>query len=272
MRVSRGVTETMCDKYLLYIDILGFADLVVKKGQVREVYNIIDSLNVHKHSAFKPIIFSDTILVYNIDKPDTPRHHSYLIMYLCEFAQDLFYRLVGRDIHFRAYLGKGEFEHILLRNVEAFYGEALVHAYQREHDIQCTGLFMEDQLLKNSEVFLASRYDSKCHFVHILQTLDRVSFKEAEYPIPEILVTAAGIEFLIAYDLVYLKNIHKHINDTSLSPQVRVKYLSTWQMIETRHKALLRVYERNGFDPRAICDFDWSDAMSRVGTDRGFHG
>lgn len=40
-------------KYLLYIDILGFKDLVADKPRkIEMLYGIIDSLNVHAHHAF----------------------------------------------------------------------------------------------------------------------------------------------------------------------------------------------------------------------------
>jgi hypothetical protein len=112
----------MPERYLLYIDMLGFSDLVLKRGGVGDLYKIIDSLNVHKHSAFKTIAFSDTLLVYNTYEPNTADDRRYAVMFMCEFAQDLFYRLVPRDLHFRAFLTKGEFEHQYLPHLQAFYG------------------------------------------------------------------------------------------------------------------------------------------------------
>ncbi|MGH9654682.1 MAG: hypothetical protein ACRD6B_14600 [Bryobacteraceae bacterium] len=56
----------------------------------------------------------------------------YMVMFLCEFAQDLLYRLIGRDIHFRAYITCADFAHYALENVkDVFYGEALIEAYLR---------------------------------------------------------------------------------------------------------------------------------------------
>ena len=118
-------------KYLLYIDMLGFSDLVRKRGAVKKLYETINKLNVHRHYAFKTIAFSDTLLVYNIVNPTTKQDREYLVMYSCEFAQDLFYRLIGRDLHFRAYLTLGEFKINEFENLEAFYGEALIDAYER---------------------------------------------------------------------------------------------------------------------------------------------
>ena len=98
-------------KYLLYIDILGFADLVKNdKEKVRKLYQVINSLNVHTHKAFSTLVFSDTILVYNKDDPNSPDDHRYISMYSIEFAQDLCYSLIGQDIYFRAIIDYDEFE------------------------------------------------------------------------------------------------------------------------------------------------------------------
>jgi hypothetical protein len=259
-------------KYLLYIDVLGFSDLVLKRRQVRELYSIINSLHAHEHPNFKTIAFSDTILIYNTYDPDSDQDRHYLVMFLCEFAQDLFYRLIGRDLHFRAYLAQGEFNHERLENIEAFYGEALVRAHRRAGEIQCCGLFIENNLLGDCDVFQTEPYDVDCHFVHLMQLLDSIRFKDVTYPISAELILPMGNEWLLAYELTYLRHIHGHMNDTNLSPRVRLKYAAAWQMIRKRHKALLDALEDNNFDPRSVSNFDWTEPMRRVGTPDGFHG
>jgi hypothetical protein len=78
--------DNMPAKYLLYIDMLGFSDLVRKRGAVKKLYEIINTLNVHRHDAFKTIAFSDTLLVYNIVNPKTKHDREYLVMYSCEIC------------------------------------------------------------------------------------------------------------------------------------------------------------------------------------------
>jgi hypothetical protein len=168
----------MPNKYLLYIDMLGFSDLVLRRGAVDELYALINSLNVHKHHAFKTSAFSDTLIVYNIYETDTPDSRRYHVMYMCEFAQDLFYRLVPRDLHFRAFLTKGEFEHQQLDNLQAFYGKALVAAYRREKTIDCTGLFIDAPILPDCTIFHYERYDAETYFIHLMQSLDQTRFKD----------------------------------------------------------------------------------------------
>jgi hypothetical protein len=60
------------------------------------------------------------------------------------------------------------------------------------------------------------------------------------------------------------------MNDMSLVPQVRVKYLSAWHMIQHRYRSVLDVLEGNGFNPRAICDIDWGPPFAKIGTEHGF--
>ncbi len=75
----------MKERFLLYIDVLGFTDLVSQSNaRIDDLYEVIASLHVHNHPSFKVIIFSDTILVYNVEGEDTRRDRTYLIMYLCE--------------------------------------------------------------------------------------------------------------------------------------------------------------------------------------------
>lgn len=54
----------MAERFFLYIDILGFKELINDKSAVTELYQIIDSLNVHGDGDFTCIVFSDTIVVY----------------------------------------------------------------------------------------------------------------------------------------------------------------------------------------------------------------
>ena len=117
--------EQECEeRFLLYIDILNFSNLVLRKGQVEALYYIINRLHVHRHDVFNTIIFSDTILVYNKLHPRSLEEVHYIVMYLCEFAQDLFYRLIGRDIHFRDYITCGDFAHYHTANIkDVFYGD-----------------------------------------------------------------------------------------------------------------------------------------------------
>src|SRR6266446_8306921 len=109
----------MPERYLLYIDVLGFKDMVKSSpSKVSQLYKTIDSLNVHRNKVFRTIVFSDTILVYNVVEPLNRFDHASLVMYSCEYFQDLLYKTVESNVHFRAVLRYGEFDHYHLQHIE----------------------------------------------------------------------------------------------------------------------------------------------------------
>lgn len=261
------------ERFLLYIDILNFSNLVAKKGKVEDLYEIINRLNVHRHGVFTTIIFSDTILVYNKSNARSLEDVRYMVMFLCEFAQDLFYRLIGRDIHFRAYITCDDFAHYGLENIkDVFYGEALIEAYQAEKKIQAMGLFMSNAVATYSDIFKTRRFNRSCRFVYIMQTLQRYSARKQDYPLDPASIVDTDAIWLLAYDIRYLKMIHMHKADVALPFRVRRKYETTWTMLLKQHSGFMSVLEESNFDPKAISVCDWSEPLERIGTSRGFFG
>lgn len=260
------------EKYFLYIDILGFSSLVLQ-DRVKDLYDRLDSLNAHTHRSFSTLVFSDTIVIYNKDDLDWDENDKMAIVSrLCEFAADLFYRLISQDIHFRGYICQGQFIHFKMKNIDAFYGRALVQSYVREREIHCTGLFIANELVPYLGFLESSEYDEYCHYVHLMESLNDITFDREDYPLHENLVAPLGLDVFAAYDISYLRNIHAHMNNINLSPRVRVKYLSAWQIIRQRHQALLDVLEQADFDPNSVCDIDWKPAFAKIGTSGGYFG
>lgn len=136
------------NRFFLYLDILGFTH-PVKQGNGRvisDLYEVIASLNANNHDAFKVVVFSDTVVVYNVNGGDTSEDASYLIMFLCEFAQDLLHRLTNRDIYFRAVITYGDFTHYELNGIPCFFGNALIEAYNSEKELKAIGLFIHKKI------------------------------------------------------------------------------------------------------------------------------
>lgn len=243
----------MDEKLFLYIDILGFSDIVDNRERIEALFAEIDQLNVHTDNGFSTIVFSDTILVYTKDGwLDSAEGQRSAVMWLVEFAQDLFYRLLHLDIHFRAYLTRGEFFHQRREHFESFHGKALVDCYTKEKAIQAMGVFMAKDIVALSDVFRVTPYDNDCSFVHVMQALDNVSFNGEAYPLDPILVQGMDLEWQLAQDVLYLSNLHRHMNDEGLPEQVRRKYAATWSLIHSRHTTLLEVLVASDFDPGAI--------------------
>ena len=258
----------MSKKYLLYIDILGFSDLVARSPKkIPQLYKIIDELNVHKHDVFKTLVFSDTILVYNKAPAHTEHDHSYIVMYSIEFAQDLFYRLVGKNIFFRATLCFGEFNHSKLKNVDGFYGPALTDSYNDQKTIPGTGIFLHKSVWKRNDIFHVVNFSRDYRFAIINQVLDsawqdyrpHIPFPISPYDFEDL-----DLPWEIAEDVVFFRNVYKNMNNHP-EPNVRTKFLTTWQLYRKRFGPILDALEKSKFDPKVLVpDFDWNKAMKQA--------
>src|ERR1700733_13525676 len=163
----------MNDHYLLYIDVLGFRELVESAPErVDELFQIVASLNVHGHGDFAAIAFSDTILIHNVATPASKHDRQYAVMYQCEFFRDLVHRVAGRGFSFRAILTYGPFHLYRLNDVSYFYGLALNRAYDKEKHLQVTGLLMDDHCHNFSNIFSSRPFGDGWHYVFVTQAMD----------------------------------------------------------------------------------------------------
>ncbi len=252
--------------YLLYIDILGFSHYVTKDTlQVRRIYKIIEDLNAHHHDAFKVIVFSDTVLIYNLVEPITNHDRNYYVMFLIEFAQNLLYEFSGKKLFFRALLVNGEFEHIISGKFEKYFGKALVRAYVKEKSIKCCGLFIDKESQKNNQVFSVAKHDNDVFFVYLNQSLD--AFYNGElgaWPVDADLMFDTDSQWHLAKDIYSLRDVFtlmsKHRN-----VDVRSKMKATWGYYEKRYPKLMRDLVSQNFDLSVLSKgFDWTDAVSRI--------
>lgn len=259
----------MPKKYLLYIDILGFSNLVEKGSRnVYEIYDAINQLNVHQHDAFKTIVFSDTVLVYNRTEPSSKHDHQYLVMYAIEFAQDLLYRLIGKNVFFRATLRYGEFTHFKFSNLDAFYGTSLINSYRDEKRIPCVGLFIHKSVWSRNDIFPTAPFSKDYRFVFLNQILHSV-YRELGTSLP--LSVEAGELFVdlghpweIAKDVIFLKQIHQNMTKHP-EPLVRAKFLTIWTLYRTKYPGILDGLESAKFNPKAILpNLNWTKYLKRA--------
>lgn len=255
------------ERFFLYLDILGFKEMMKSEERLNELYEAIDSLNVHKDDAFKTIVFSDTILVVADEAWNA--YPSKAIMWLVEFTQDLFYHLSHRNIHFRAIVTQGEFTYRSKKNFLSYHGKALVDCYQKEGTIKCCGTFLDQKLARHSTIFKLSHFDKDLCFVHLMQHLDDISYSYEQYPISGEYLLATGMEPWVAYLLRYLKIVHANANDHNLPSDVRIKFVMTWNMIAKRHDGLLRRLEEAQFDASKVVTLNWKPSEKLIGTDDG---
>ena len=162
-------------RYLLYIDILGFTELV-QAGfkRVDELYKVINQLNAHHHYAFHVICFSDTLLVYNVIDPMNSQDEKGIVGFLIEFARDLMYRLTKEEINFRAIIVYDEFKHYYQDKIECYYGNALIKCYNYEKQVNGIGLFIDKHIANLAHAPKVS-YDDQLDFICLLVSIPKVS-------------------------------------------------------------------------------------------------
>lgn len=241
------------ERFLLYIDILGFAEMTKREPRkVARLYAILDSLNVHRHDTFKTIVFSDTVLVYNPELATSDEERNYLVWYLIEFAEDLHHRLTGQEIYFRAVVTTGNFSHYPLKNIECFFGEALVSAYLHEKQIPSIGLFIDNECNKYNEYFRVAPFDNECNFVYLNRSLETLEQNTGgEYPFTD---RSFGIEDGTPYtpwQVRFLKDVYENMR-THRSPSVRTKFLTAWDFYAKRYPGMTQGLVNKAFSLTAL--------------------
>lgn len=255
----------MTDRYLLYIDILGFSNIVsTDKSRINDLYEVIASLNVHNHEAFKTVVFSDTILVYNLVSAISEHDRKYLVMYLCEFAQDLMRRLVKRNIVFRAVLIKGDFTHYELNSIPCFYGTALIEAYKNEKDINAIGLFISKELDKDNDIFKSRSFNNNFNFVYITQALQRVERDfQGNFPIEAWCFEETDEIWYIVPEVLIMEHIYLNAN-AKLTQSIKQKYQTTWSFYESEYPNTLKFLVKNRFDVFKMSpNAKWEEVLER---------
>ena len=241
----------MSERFLLYIDILGFSEMTKREPRkVARTYAILDSLNVHKHQAFKTIVFSDTVLVFNPTPAKSLDDRQYLVWYLTEFVEDLHHRLTGQDIYFRAVLTAGDFSHYSLKNIDCFFGRALISAYNREKVIPSIGLFMDKSCVKLNKFFRIVPFDDETSFVYLNRAIESLTtYTDDTYPFSD-----RDIEYQIPYlpwQVRHLKDVHTQMR-THRSPEVRAKFLTAWDFNAKCYPGLTRALVDGDFQVMAL--------------------
>ena len=237
----------------------------------------------HNHSSFEVIQFSDTLLVYNREYPLSAYDNHYLAMYMCEFAQELQYMLLGRGAFVRALVTRGQFEdtgsipNCTYKNIRSFWGQALVHAYQLTTSIKSIGLFVDESVKPHMRVFEAHPYDDQNQVWFVDTTsLQKMSFdyitNKKDLAVAFDSARLSGMANILSYDLFLLRRLFESAHDYTLAPTVRAKYLTTWEIYRNKYRTLCQAMEDAEFDFKGLLGHDWERVMGQIGRDRGFFG
>lgn len=239
----------MTERFLLYIDILGFSEMTRKEPRkVARIYSILDDLNVHRHNAFKTIVFSDTVLVYNPSVAATRGESEYLVWYLIEFAEDLHHRLTGQDVFFRAVINFGGFSHYRLRNIECFYGAALITAYLAEKELPSVGVFIDNHCNSFNKYFKTEKFNSDFSFVYMNRAMEALNkLTGGTFPSSAWDRSLEDSTPFIPWQVRFLKDVHTNMRNHP-DPSVRAKFLTAWGFYQKRYPQMLQVLEQSGFN------------------------
>ncbi len=239
----------------LYIDILGFEDLVrTNPIKVDKIFKAFDSLKVYKHFALQTVVFSDTILVFNKDE-SLPTH--YYCTYLVEYAQELFYRLSAVNVYFKGILTFGEFNFTQMTNIQAYYGLALIDAYKDEGNLEGFGLYVDKNLSNEIIVFDKVPFTEKYDFILLCQSLKNLyTTTDGVLPIEINLLSETDTFYRIDEDLRFFREI-QYIKQNHPVEKVRVKYQKVYDIYKTDLPLFFKTFEEEGFMPFIInADYD----------------
>jgi hypothetical protein len=220
--------------------------------KIARLYAILDSLNVHRHNAFKTIVFSDTVLVYNPQLADSDDKCSYLVWYLIEFAEDLHHRLTGQDIYFRAVLTSGSFSHYPLQHIECFFGEALVNAYLQEKAIPAVGLFIDKGCNRYNKYFRVAEFDDQYDFVYLNRSLESLHEVTGDkYPFIDPGISLGDQAPHTPWQVRFLRDVYSNMRGHKV-PSVRAKFLTTWDFYSNRYPGMTHALVQREFSLEAL--------------------
>ena len=235
------------NKTFLYIDILGFEKLVRDKSpKVDKIFSIIDGLNVHRHFAIKTIVFSDTILVFN--KSEEHSNH-YYVTYLIEYVQKLFYKLSYLNIYFKGLITLGEFNFSELKNIDAYYGLALIDTYKDESNLDGFGLYIDKKLSNDVVVFDKIEFNEKYDFVLLCQSLILLyEFTNGKLPIDTEILFETDRFHRIDEDLRFLREI-EYLKNNHPKERIKGKYQKVYELYKSVTLNFFKKFEEEGFLP-----------------------
>lgn len=243
----------------LYIDILGFSEMVQKQPcKIEKIFQIIDRLSVYKHYAFETIVFSDTILVFN-KKYNAPNH--YYVTYLIEFAQQLFYKLLSIDVYFKGLITYGEFNFKSMNNIQAYWGEALIETYNDANLLQGLGLFVNKKLSVDIVTFdKLDNIDSKYDYILLCQSYINL-YKSTKGKLPiEIEILYETDEYnQIDEDMSFFREI-RYVKDNCTVHKITNKYLVVYMWYKNYTYPLFKQLEDGNFSPSVLN----ADYMGRI--------
>lgn len=238
------------ERAFLYIDILGFSEMVnMKSPKISQIFEIIDTLSSFRHFAFTTILFSDTILIFNKNCKLQTHYH---ITFLIEFAQQLFYRLLRIGVYYRGIITYGEFNFNRLTNIQAYWGNALLETHQDESTLDGLGLFVKNDLVTSILTFKTKMINDKYSFVFLCQSYIRL-YTNTKGNLPVDYECLIGTDDYCDLDkeLAFFREI-EWLKTYYPSYIIRRKYSTVYNWYKEETPLFFSIFEKEGFLPFII--------------------
>lgn len=259
----------------LYLDILGFRDLMQRPERVDWLFQRLDAARIHSDSNYHATVFSDTLIAYNRRELQSAEAKSIEVIFLIELVQQFTSLIVGSGIFYKAVVTEGNFSYTKLRNIEAYYGDALLGAYDNESKINATGLYLDKSLRQYNQIFRWREYSDTLDFVYFTQRLSEIegwtrdctngnlSMKGATLPLDLTLIgeyDELGIR--VIEEVEHLREVFTAMNEHP-KDSVRRKYSNTWIFYQKQYPAVTGALTASNFDPASLVRFEWATVIEQ---------
>jgi len=238
-----------------------------KPEKVEALFEILNECDIHSDSNYKTIVFSDTLLAYNLHSDLSPDSKVTEVMFLIELVHDIAHRLTGLDIFFRAVITEGEFKHTQLTNFDSYFGQALVATHDLESKLPGFGLYLTDEIDLLNKYYPSTPCGSNLHFSFLAYDLLKSNMLgefTTDYPRDPLdtMWEEAGIQERVLFQIEYLKKIYQGKSHPKI--HVRAKYDNVWALYGEKDSLLIKTLVDSNFDPMSLCEIDWSSAQEHL--------
>jgi hypothetical protein len=212
------------------------------------------------------VVFSDTLIAWSKSDAKSGQERAYIVMYLCEFVQDLKHRLVGLRAPYRAVIVPGQgFVFRKLSKIDYYYGAPLIEAHRAEKEIPSLGLFIHKDCQHYNTIFPVEQFSASFDHVFIDQSLEQANRDTGgRLPVHRFTLEGTGSYCFLLTEIYNLREIYRGAYDFNLPPLVRVKYATAWQIYLNRYPELLTQLVQSNFDLATVCPgHDWTKDRAR---------
>ena len=234
------------ERAFLYIDILGFKDIVYSNPEkIQEIFLVIDSLQVHNEYNLKVIAFSDTVVVFTEEES---LKINYYVNDLVEYTQELFYKLSAIQIFFKATITFGDFNYFKMKNIEAYFGDALIKSYVDTEELEGFGLYIDNDISDWIRKFKVVKLSPNYSFILLCSSIVELHYatKSASPEDIKFMENNNDLQYL-KDDLNFLSIIY-YLKDNLAKEKVRRKYQKVYNIYKNEMQNFFEQFENNGFE------------------------